>query len=100
VFLTLLWVTTLRGQQQVEIIPYQIIPGYGIDCPLEIQLIKPITTQGIVRAYEEELVEIFIDRIIFENTNQWAVNETFIVDGKHYHLLRLPYTGYNGWYIP
>ena len=98
--ITIFWATQLRGQVQIEMIQYQLVPGYGVDCPFEIQLIKPVTTKNVVEVYEQELIEIFIDRIIFENTNQWAVNETFVVDGKHYHLIRLPYTGYNGWYKP
>ena len=87
----------LKGQEKVEMIPYRIVPNYDIECPMKIEIIKPITTEGIPKIYHDELIEIFHDRIIFENTNQWAMNEIFTIDGKHYYLVRLPYSGYEGW---
>ena len=35
-----------------------------------------------------------MDRIVFEETNYWGVNEIFYVDDRPYILVRLPYTGH------
>ena len=42
----------------------------------------------------EEIEEILIDRIVFEETNRYAVNEVFIIDDQPYLLVRVPFTGF------
>ena len=46
----------LKGQEKVEMIPYRIVPNYDIECPMKIEIIKPITTEGIPKIYHDELI--------------------------------------------
>ena len=88
------FVAVLRGNQNsVEMIPYRLLPAYGGDCHIEIEIINPVTMGGMVEIHAEETKEIILDRIIYEITNPFAHNEIFIIDGNYYYLLRVPYTG-------
>ena len=88
------FVTVLRSNQNsVEMIPYRLLPAYGGDCHIEIEIINPVTMGGMVQIHAEETEEIIIDRIIYEMTNPFANNEIFIIDGNYFYLLRVPYTG-------
>jgi len=80
------------SQKTIEMIPYRIIPSHD-DCHIEIEIIDPITFSGMVKVHAIETEEIILDRIVYELTNPFAQNEIFIIDGKHYYLLRIPYTG-------
>ena len=79
------------------LIPYRLLPAYGGDCHIEIEIINPVTMGGMVEIHAEETKEIILDRIIYEITNPFAHNEVFIIDGNYYYLLRVPYTG-SLWY--
>ena len=94
VLLTLLFCTA-KGQSDVEMIPYRLLPSHDVSCPISIEIIKPVSFNGLSTIYSYEIEEIIIDRVIFETTNQFAQNEVFEIDGKHYYLLRVPYTGAN-----
>ena len=61
-------------------IPYRLLPAYGGDCHIEIEIINPVTMGGMVEIHAEETKEIILDRIIYEITNPFAHNEVFIID--------------------
>ena len=82
-----------KGQYTVEMIPYRLVPAFDEGCHLEIEIIRPITLHGLPVIYSAELEDVIIDRIVYETTNQFAQNEVFTIDSKHYYLLRVPYTG-------
>ena len=84
----------LNGNQfEVEMIPYRIVPSGDVNCPMDIEIIHPLTMTGIPIVYSDELEEIIMDRISFEIINPFAQNEIFNIDDKSYYLLRIPYTG-------
>ena len=84
----------LNGNQSVvEMIPYRIVPSGDVNCPMDIEIIQPLTMTGIPIVYSDELEEIIMDRISFEIINPFAQNEIFNIDDKSYYLLRIPYTG-------
>ena len=82
------------GVERPEIIAYQLIPGRDMYCHFEIQIIEAFAWNNIPEMQREETKEIVIDRIIFEHTNQWAINEMFYIDDKAYFLVRVPFQGY------
>ena len=92
VLLTLLFCTA-KGQSDVEMIPYRLLPSHDVSCPISIEIIKPVSFNGLSTIYSQEIEDIIIDRIVFELTNQFAQNEVFSIDDKYYYLLRVPYTG-------
>jgi len=77
-----------------EIIAYQLVPGQDNYCHFEIQIIDAFGWTEIPEAQRFETKEIIEDRIVFEETNPWAVNEVFYIDGRGYFLLRVPFQGY------
>ena len=42
VLVTLLF-CTVKGQIKVEVIPYRLIPSNDIHCPIDIEIIEPVT---------------------------------------------------------
>ena len=86
---------TAKGQYRIEMVPYRLVPAFDEGCHLEIEIIRPVALNGLPVIYSIELEEVIIDRIVFETTNQFAKNEVFTIDNKHYYLLRIPYTGVN-----
>jgi hypothetical protein len=89
----LLCTSKLNGNQSiVEMIPYRLVPSGDVNCPMDIEMIQPLTMMGIPIVYSDELEEIIMDRIVYELTNPFAQNEIFIIDDKSYYLLRVPYT--------
>jgi len=90
----LLCTSKLNGMQnKVEMIPYRLVPSMDIECPIQIEIIHPISMLGVPVIYEDEFVEVIKERVVFEVTNPFAHNEIFSIDGKQYYLLRVPYTG-------
>ena len=88
--------TKLKGQQQVELVPYQIVPLDPIpDCRLElgIELIHPYKIEEMPEPQREETLEIIYKRIAYEVSNPNRQAGMFEIDGKMYHLIRIPYTG-------
>lgn len=84
---------TVKGQVKPEVVPYRLIPTSDIYCPIEIEIVKPVTFDNMNRIYSYEVEEIIIDRIVFETTNPFNQGEIFMVDDDYYFLLRIPYTG-------
>ena len=82
------------GVERPEIIAYQLVPGRDMYCHFEIQIIEAFAWSNIPEMQREETKEIVIDRIIFEHTNPWAINEMFYIDDKAYFLVRVPFQGY------
>jgi len=82
------------GVERPEIIAYQLVPGQDMYCHFEIQIIEAFAWNNIPEMQREETKEIIIDRIIFEHTNPWAINEMFYIDDKGYFLVRVPFQGY------
>jgi len=90
----LLCTSKLSGNQsEVEMIPYRLVPSGDVNCPIDIEIIQPLTMTGIPIVYSDELEEIIMDRIAFEIINPFAQTEIFNIDDKSYYLLRIPYTG-------
>ena len=85
----------LRGDQP-ELIPYQIIPLDPIpDCRLElgVELIHPFKIENLPEPQKEETLELIYKRIAYEVSNPNKQAGMFEIDGKMYHLIRIPYTG-------
>ena len=94
VFLT--FVGVLRGNSHIELVPYQIIPLDPVpDCRLEmgIELIFPQAIMNMPEPQKEETLEIIYQRVAFEISNPEKSAGLFQVDGRMYHLVRIPYTG-------
>jgi len=79
-----------------ELVPYQIVPLDPVpDCRLEmgIELIYPHSIMNMPEPQKEETLEIIYKRVAFEISNPDKSAGLFQVDGKMYHLIRIPYTG-------
>ena len=79
-----------------ELIPYQIIPLDPIpDCRLElgIEIIYPQSIVNLPAPQKEETLEIIYKRVAYEISNPDKFAGLFQVDGRMYHLIRIPYTG-------
>ena len=88
-----------------ELIPYQIIPiddipNYRLEVGIE--LMFPYDSDLMLGQQYEETLDIIYKRIEYEVINPHKNAGVFQIDGKTYHLIRIPYTGvskdYNsGW---
>ena len=79
-----------------ELVPYQIVPLDPVpDCRLEmgIELIYPQSIMNMPEPQREETLEIIYQRVAFEISNPNKSAGLFQVDGRMYHLIRIPYTG-------
>ena len=79
-----------------ELVPYQIVPLDPVpDCRLEmgIELIFPQSIVNMPEPQKEETLEIIYKRVAFEISNPDKSAGLFQVDGRMYHLIRIPYTG-------
>ena len=79
-----------------ELVPYQIVPLDPIpDCRLEmgIELIYPQSIMNMPEPQKEETLEIIYKRVAFEISNPDKSAGLFQIDGRMYHLIRIPYTG-------
>ena len=79
-----------------ELVPYQIVPLDPVpDCRLEmgIQLIFPQSIANMPEPQREETLQIIYKRVAFEISNPDKSAGLFQVDGRMYHLVRIPYTG-------
>ena len=79
-----------------ELIPYQIVPLDPVpDCRLEmgIELIYPQSLMSMPEPQKEETLQIIYQRVAFEISNPEKSAGLFQVDGRMYHLVRIPYTG-------
>ena len=79
-----------------ELVPYQIVPLDPVpDCRLEmgIELIYPHSIMDMPEPQKEETLEIIYKRVAFEISNPDKSAGLFQVDGRMYHLVRIPYTG-------
>ncbi len=79
-----------------ELVPYQIVPLDPVpDCRLEmgIELIFPQSIVNLPGPQKDETLEIIYKRIAFEISNPDKTAGLFQVDGRMYHLIRIPYTG-------
>ena len=79
-----------------ELVPYQIVPLDPVpDCRLEmgIELIYPQAIMNMPEPQKEETLQIIYQRVAFEISNPDKSAGLFQVDGRMYHLIRIPYTG-------
>ena len=79
-----------------ELVPYQIVPLDPVpDCRLEmgIELIYPQAIMNMPEPQKEETLQIIYQRVAFEISNPEKSAGLFQVDGRMYHLIRIPYTG-------
>tara|TARA_R100000742_G_C4183518_1_gene17861 strand:- start:39 stop:383 length:345 start_codon:yes stop_codon:yes gene_type:complete len=86
----------LKGEEKPEIIGYVLKPSNDVHCQIQIEIVESYGMGNIPIIQKEETLDILMDRIVFEETNYWGVNEIFYVDNKPYILIRIPYTGH--WY--
>ena len=110
IIVVLTFVSVLRGQNldyyvdsdfellpiPPELIPYQIVPLDPVpDCRLEmgIELIYPQSIMNMPEPQKEETLQIIYQRVAFEISNPEKSAGLFQVDGRMYHLVRIPYTG-------
>ena len=110
IIVVLTFVSVLRGQNldyyvdsdfellpiPPELVPYQIVPLDPVpDCRLEmgIELIYPQSIMNMPEPQKEETLEIIYQRVAFEISNPDKSAGLFQVDGRMYHLIRIPYTG-------
>ena len=79
-----------------ELVPYQIVPLDPVpDCRLEmgIELIYPQSIMNMPEPQKEETLQIIYQRVAFEISNPEKSAGLFQIDGRMYHLVRIPYTG-------
>ena len=79
-----------------ELVPYQIVPLDPVpDCRLEmgIELIYPQSITDMPEPQREETLQIIYKRIAYEISNPDRTAGLFQIDGRMYHLIRIPYTG-------
>ena len=99
ILVLLICYSPLHGQRVVrpELVPYQIVPIdlQPDDCNLEvgIRLIHPYNVENMQEPQQQETLEIIYKRIGFEVVNPHMSAGMFEIDGKLYHLIRIPYTG-------
>jgi len=96
ILVVLTLISVARGNQLPELVPYQIVPLDPIpDCRLElgIELIHPYKIESMPDPQREETLEIIYKRIAYEVSNPNRHAGMFEIDGKMYHLIRIPYTG-------
>ena len=110
ILVTLTFISVARGQNldyyvdsdfellpiPPELVPYQIVPLDPVpDCRLEmgIELIYPQSIMDMPEPQREETLEIIYKRVAFEISNPDKSAGLFQVDGRMYHLIRIPYTG-------
>lgn len=102
-FLFFGWADLVWGQridiipERPELVPYMIVPidPHPGDCNLEvgIRLVHPYNVENMQEPQQRETLEIIYKRIGFEIVNPEKSAGLFQVDGKLYHLIRIPYTG-------
>ena len=110
ILVTLTFISVARGQNldyyvdtdfellpiPPELVPYQIVPLDPVpDCRLEmgIELIYPQAIMNMPEPQKEETLQIIYQRVAFEISNPEKSAGLFQVDGRMYHLIRIPYTG-------
>ena len=110
IIVVLTFVSVLRGQNldyyvdsdfellpiPPELVPYQIVPLDPVpDCRLEmgIELIYPQSLMSMPEPQKEETLQIIYQRVAFEISNPEKSAGLFQIDGRMYHLVRIPYTG-------
>jgi len=99
ILVLLICYSPLHGQRVVrpELVPYQIVPIdlQPGDCNLEvgIQLVHPYNVENMQEPQQQETLEIIYQRIGYEIVNPNMSAGLFEIDGKLYHLIRIPYTG-------
>ena len=79
-----------------ELVPYQIVPLDPVpDCRLEmgVELIYPQSLMNMPEPQKEETLQIIYQRVAFEISIPEKSAGLFQVDGRMYHLVRIPYTG-------
>ena len=97
------WADLVWGQridiipERPELVPYMIVPidPHPGDCNLEvgIRLVHPYNVENMQEPQQQETLEIIYQRIGFEIVNPEKSAGLFQIDGKLYHLIRIPYTG-------
>ena len=92
-FIIIFFAISMARGQNVEIVPFRLVPSLDPYCQIKVEIVEPVTFLSVPVVYKEEILEILIDRAVFEVTNPFAVNEPFQVDDKFYHLVKIPNTG-------
>ena len=91
-----MWILILNYYQYHLSWCYQIVPLDPVpDCRLEmgIELIYPQSLMSMPEPQKEETLQIIYQRVAFEISNPEKSIGLFQIDGRMYHLVRIPYTG-------
>ena len=90
--------TSKADNIKVEIVPYRLVPANDVYCQINVELIEPVTMMGMPDIYKEEITEILIERVVFEETNPFAINEVFQIDtlSEFRAILKKKIKGLNG----
>ena len=100
--LAIIFGSQLKGQrlniigELPELVPYQIVPlDLHPDTTLElgIVLVSPYAINSAPTIQQDQTLEIIYRRIAYEIVNPHKQSALFQIDGKLYHLIRIPYTG-------
>ena len=93
--------TILKGQalltHKPEITAYRLVPSWDVYCQIKIEIVEGYGWDDLHEPQREETLEIIMDRIVFEETSQYAMREMFYIDNKSYYLVRLPFTDGQQW---
>tara|TARA_B100000902_G_scaffold169644_1_gene164190 strand:+ start:5803 stop:6213 length:411 start_codon:yes stop_codon:yes gene_type:complete len=98
-FIIIFFALSMARGQDVEIVPFRLVPSLDPYGHIKVEIVEPVAFLSVPDVYKAEILEILIDRAVFEMTNPFAVNEPFQVDDKFYHLVKIPNTG-GDWHQP
>ena len=87
----------IKGKTPIEIVPYRLVPSGDVYCQISIEIVEPVSFKELPDIYKSEIKEIMWDRVVYEQTSPFAINEPFNVDDKYYQLVRIPNNG-DRWY--
>jgi hypothetical protein len=87
----------IRGSTPIEIVPYRLVPSGDVYCHISVEIVEPVTFKDMQEIYKAEILEILWDRVVYEQTSPFAINEPFMVDDKYYQMIKIPNNG-TRWY--
>ena len=78
----------LKGQvlltTKPEIIAYRLVPSWDVHCQIKIEIVEGLGWDDLYEPHREETMEIVMDRIVYEETSQYAMRELPFTDGQQW----------------